>query len=893
MNSSGIKRGLATTAVSALAVAGIPFIASSAHAENGDVLTVAYVGPARDGGDLGATIVFETKGLTEAEVNNALGDPNNSQLKVKAQDLTNDASNALQTIGDVDFVSFVADSSASSKFGRNDGFDEVTVQIPVDTRTTGDTAKFAVYVDDDGMNDVDASEAAVNVQVQTSGAPDSLMADPTYQASAPNTPTGDYTVVLKDDAGRTTQLTGAEVIEFDQLSGPAGGAATFAPTGPLDLNDVGPDGEFAFTAQGNVNGLYRLQAGAFSAAGAASPFASTIVNLDVSGTVATPGSISAQELNLVTGADDRAGFNKPSNSAQVRPDQAAVTFEIDDMDPAATSQAGKIVQLTATGTGVTFGGKSSQAQSVTLDKDGKGSVTFTVDASTIASGDSFQVTGTALANPFTVNYAAPAVGANTTDADQDTYISAFGGTVTPVLTVKDQSGNPVPGVYVTYQLQGGANAGSESARVITDEAGKASFSIKDTKASATNRASDTILFTVYDGRLSGNVLDTDNGSVIAYTADGQGADFLLTVDGQTPGGAAYDPTVVPLTDAIANDNDEKGTLRIVGGTSGAEATVTVDGGALILDGNTELDDAVSSLTGSVGDTFEIIGTTEGEVNITVTSGGKTQEATLTVEAAEDNSAEARNVELEGPENAVAGDVVDFTATVTDAFGNPVSGFDGDDFDVRITGPGNEQGNSGDSDENGEITFSVEITQGASNPVTLRIDADDVSQFGAKANELDATTTPTVAAPGLTESNDVASATVNVVDIEELEQAVADAEAALAEAQADLAEAQADLDVAQAKLAIAQSEVDRLQERKQNLREKLNKAKAKGNKQKAKTTRKKIRKVKSQLRDARQAVVIAQADVDGEQTVVDLREDQVEAAEEALAQAQADLDEAQN
>ncbi len=34
MNSSGIKRGLATTAVSALAVAGIPFIASSAHADS-------------------------------------------------------------------------------------------------------------------------------------------------------------------------------------------------------------------------------------------------------------------------------------------------------------------------------------------------------------------------------------------------------------------------------------------------------------------------------------------------------------------------------------------------------------------------------------------------------------------------------------------------------------------------------------------------------------------------------------------------------------------------------------------------------------------------------------------------------------------------------------------
>lgn len=887
MNSSGIKRGLATTAVSALAVAGIPLIASSASAENGDVLSTVYVGPARDGGDLGATVVFETKGLTEAEVNGG-------QLKVKAQDLTNDASNALQTIGNVTFVSFVADTSPNSKFGRNDGFDEVTVQIPVDTRTTGDTAKFAVYVDEGapGNNKVDSSEAAANVEVTTAGAPDSLMADPSYQAAAPNTPTGDYTVVLKDEDGRTTQLTGTEVIEFDQLSGPNLGNATFVPGGPLDLNDVGPDGEFDFTAEGDVNGLYRLQAGAFSAAGAASPFASTIVNLDVSGTVATAGSISAQELNLVTGADNRAGFGKSSNSAQVRPDQATVTFEIDDMDLAPNSQAGKIVQLTATSANVTFGGKASQSQSVTLDKDGKGSVTFTVDASTIASGDSFVVDGSALANPFTVNYAAPAVDTTTTDADQDTYISAFGGTVTPVFTVKDQYGNPVPGVYVTYQLQGGANAGNESARVLTDADGKASFTIKDTKASATNRASDTIKFTVYDGRLSGNILDSDSGSVIAYTADGKGADFLLTVDGQTPGGAAYDPTVVPLTDAIANLDAEKGTLRIVGGTNGAEATVTVDGGALILDGNTELDDAVSSLTGSVGDTFEVIGTTEGLVNITVTSGGKTQEATLTVEAAEDNSAEARNVELEGPENAVAGDVVDFTATVTDAFGNPVTGFDGDDFDIRITGPGNEQGNSGDSDENGEITFSVEITQNATNPVTLRLDADDVSQFGAKADKLDASAA-SADAPGLTESEDVASATVNVTDIEALEQAVKDAEDALADAEADLAVAQGNLDVASTELMIAQENVDSLTAKKQALRQKLNKAKDKGNKQKAKTTRKKLRNVKRNLRAAQDELTVAQAKVDAAQGIVELRETAVADAEADLEQAKQDLEDAQS
>jgi hypothetical protein len=910
MNSSGIKRGLATTAVSALAIAGLPLFASSASAVNGDVITVASVGPARDGGELGSLIVLETKGLTQTEVNTALGDgpvgTEDSSLKVIAQDLTSDPTTALQTIGQVEFVSFVADADDASKFGKNDGFDEVTVRVTVDTRTTGDIAKFAIYADDNDDNDVDSSEAATNVEVQTSGAPASLAATPTFQSAPVGADSGDYVVTLQDSAGRTTQLTGTEVIEFDQLSGPAGGTADFTPDGPITAAGVGNDGKFSFVASGNVAGLYRLQPGAFSAAGAATPLASTIVNLDVNGATADNDSIDAEEINLVTGADDRDGFGKTTDAAQVRTDQTSITFQIDDArvqtagagtpdtaDDVFVDQANRVVSLTATSAEVTFGGQTSQTQTVTLNAQGQGSVTFTVDAASIADGDSFTVDGASLVSPFVVNYEAAEVADG--DADQTTYLSAFDGTVNPVFTVVDQYGNPVQGVFVSYELDGGANdtAGAESARVETNEAGQATFSITDEDASATNRLADTIIFRVYDGRISTNELTaaSDSGSKIEYSADGQGADFLLTVDGQTPGSLAYDPTIVPLTDGIGESNAERGTLNIVGGTTGAAATVTVDGGARILANNNELDDATTSKTGLVGDTYQIVGTTEGVVNVTVTSGGKTQTATLTVEAPENNAATARNIELEGPEGGVAGDVVEFTATITDAFGNPVTGFDDNNIDARITGPGNDQGASGDSDVNGEITYSVEITQGASNPVTLRLEADG-AQFGADANEL-TDATPATAAPGLTASVDTASATVEVVDIEALEQALADAQAVLADRQAELAAASADLDVAQAQLAIAQAEVDRLQERKQNLRQKLNKAKRNDNMQKAKTTRKKLRAVKRQLNDARDAVVVAQTRVDGQQTVVDLREQAVTAAEEAVAQAQADLDEAQN
>lgn len=887
MNSSGIKRGLATTAVSALAVSGIPFIASSASAAPGDAISVVSVSPVRNGGTIGVDVQVKLTGTTAAELelaNTALTAGGDGSADTAAQTIGDGVANA----GDIT-VTPIANGSALDS-NKTDGLAEAIVNVRVGTTNAGDNFAFALFGDDDNDDAVDGTEARVQVTGITSGAPTALAATPSLQSAPVGVDSADYTVTLRDSAGRTTQLTGTEVIEFDQVSGPVGGVATFDPAAGWNATQVGTDGIFPFSASGDTAGLYRLQAGAFTAAGAPNAFASTVVSLDVNGTTADAGTIAAGELNLVTGADTRAGFGQLSNNAQVRPDQNTITFEIDDNGP--VSQAGRVVTLTATGAGVTFGGQGTQTQTVTLDQDGKGSVTFTADAASVQSGDSITVSGAALANPFVVNYAAPTVGNATVDADATTYLSSFGGTVNPVFTVRDQYGNPVQGLFVSYELDGGANdTNTQSARVVTDANGRATFAITDTRATATNRGTDTIIFRVFDGSLSNNLLATDSGSQIVYSADGQGADFLLTVDGQTPGSAAYNPSVVPLTDAVADSGAETGTLLVAGGTPGAAATVTVDGGALILGDTNTLEDATASKTGLVGDTYQIVGTTEGVVNVTVTSGGKTQTATLTVAAPANNAGTARNIELEGPEGAVAGDVVEFTATITDAFGNPVTGFDDNNIDARITGSGNEQGTSGDSDVNGEITYLVEITEGASNPVTLRLEASG-AQFGAGEDELTDAVNP-VAAPGLTASEDVASATVEVVNLEELEQAVADAEQDLADAEAALASANADLDVAQTELAVAQANVDALKERRADLRQKLNKAKRNDNKQKAKTTRKKLRAVKRDLRAANDTVTIATAKVAAEQVSVDAAQDAVDTAEENLAQAQADLDEAQN
>ena len=56
MNSSGIKRGLAATAISALAVTGLPALATSANAAAGQTSSVVSVGPTLNGGTVGGVI---------------------------------------------------------------------------------------------------------------------------------------------------------------------------------------------------------------------------------------------------------------------------------------------------------------------------------------------------------------------------------------------------------------------------------------------------------------------------------------------------------------------------------------------------------------------------------------------------------------------------------------------------------------------------------------------------------------------------------------------------------------------------------------------------------------------------------------------------------------------
>lgn len=890
-SSSGIKRGLAATAVAALAVTGIPALASSASAASGDEIQFVAAGPTRDsvdGAAIGGYIVLKTKGITEAEAE--------ASLAVIGTDLSSPANNANQTIVPnltPALVQFMADG-ATNPFGGADGYDEIYVPVKVDTASAGQTANYAIYLNDDATPGVQSTEPRAAVQQATSGAPAALSIAPVSQTAPVGVNSGDYTATVKDSAGRTTQLMGAE--DFDLSATGGSGTVTFSDA-ELDAADFVQRGTATFKAQADNTGLYTLTAaGDVDTDGAGADVAdgptgvSATAQLDV---VAAASGITQGEVDVVTGADTREGFNGANTGAvTVRPDQANVTLNIKS-----PSNAGKTVSVTANSANVTFGGATSKTYTTTLNAQGVGSIVVAVDPASIASGDSFTVTGSGI--NITATYEAPAVTAAGVTADAATYLSSFGGTVNPTITVTDQYGTPVSGVYVTVDRQGGANAAdAESARVATNAQGKASFSLTDTSTGVGPKAKDDLVVTVYPGAIGAVplVAAADKADIV-YSQTGTGADFTVTVDGQLPAGSAYDPMnlfVNPLTDTTADDAgdslDETITLGITGGTAGAPFTVTVDNGALLLKGSeTRLSQASATDSGVLPATganaFQIIGTKSGLVNVTVTSGGKTQTAQVSVKALSQSTAPgdllaapgtARNVSLEGPESANAGDVVNFTATVTDAFGNPVAGVSAAAFSTLVTGGGQVVGTSNQSNAAGEITFQVQIADGANDTVGLQITGNG-ADFGAAANRLTAASTTDDGA-GLTASENVASATIADVDnIEELEQAVEDAQEKVDNRQDALDVAQGNLTVAQAEKQVAQSNV---------------KAAKKDLKQ-AKKKNKGVRAAKAALRNAQGDLKVAKAKVQAAKASVATAQQRLADAQAELEAAQQELEDAQN
>lgn len=738
MNSSGMKRGLAATAISALAVTGLPFLATSAHAAVGDNFTVTYTGPALNGGTEGAVVVIRAE---DGEI-----DPNLLNVTSTTSPDAGSEDTGEQT---VDIVS----ASAATDDPADSDYELIEVRIEVTTTTTGSTASFRLFEDDVNAGTLDASEARQNVSISTAGPLASIEISPASQSTPQNIESGDYTVTLKDSAGRTTQLAPASTI-------------TVADEAPVEATGVASDDSITSDEIARGVETFTVEPGAAPVGEYDITLTQGAVTETATLNVTQAAVLTADEIDIVTAADTWDGFDGGTDGGTtlVRVDQNTIRFDFD----APNAEAGSNVLLTVDGFGgVTFAGKDQASYSTTLDASGNGSITVTADAATIQEGDGFDVDINGFAQTIEFDRAEAA----SIDGESATYFCQDDADCTVTAVVLDQFGNPVTTGEVEAS-RAGHNTDATPQRKPVGSDGTVDFTFTD--ANTADGGTDTVTFEYFVDQFDNTADLTNSSTTIKYSATGQGSDYAITLDGEDTEAADYEPgdaAVIPLWDTVVSTttgtDDEDAVIGITDGEPGQAVTLSVDNGALILaPGEDELSEGSASVEATLdgaGDLsgYRVIGTKSGLVTLTVDSAGRTETAPLTV-LAQDDVNSARNVTLTAPATVPNGTTqITFTAVVTDAFGNPVPGVPNDAFNKQVTGPGFYQDGDAQTDANGMLDMNVRVDSGATGDVTLTVDATDgYGQFGADEDRLTATS-PTDDGEGLAASSDVASATTTV------------------------------------------------------------------------------------------------------------------------------------
>ncbi|WP_232679758.1 hypothetical protein [Nocardioides sp. R-C-SC26] len=878
-----VKRALALSTGAVLSVGALAFVAPAANAAD-SVFTVGTIGPVRDAGTVGGLVVVKT------DYAGAIATPAN--IRLGAFDYSSNDEN----IPGVQAVAYAAvnprtvvPSGSPLDTVPGDGLAEIHLRVTGDVTNVGDSIKYSVWYDADGGNDFDVNEPRFQVTAGTTGIPTGIDITPQLQNAPEGVDSNPFTATIRDSAGRITQLTAGEQFNLgsapalDNISTPDGNAV-IDPAETLT-------GVTTFTARDTTSGTYVITAASAGTLPAG-------INDTATLTVVEDAILTNNEIDVVTGADSWFGLGNPGgvfNPVSVRVDQTSITLNFETNDPNET------VHIIATGdpvNGPRFGGAASKTYETVLDAAGKGSIVITPDAATINEDSVITLTGRSLTGPGaagakTVNFDRAQVNSATLDAT--TYISKVGGAVQVTATALDQFRNPAPaGSQVGLQRLTGLNSGPAVIRQTVDAAGKTTFTLTDTQATATVRTPSTGLqVTTWTDQFDNTANSTVNTGTIIYTVDGLGDDITFNVNGVAVDGVGYNPasiTVPPLYDGVANLTGERIALVLAGGTAGAAATISADNGALILKnptvGTRALANGAASQSTIIGngDTFQLIGTKGGLVNITVTTGGKTKTAAVTVAPIPNTGAQfARNVAVTGPASAKAGSLAVFTAKFTDAFGNPAVGFGnpvtGNNVNVQVTGPGSVQDMEQLTDANGEIKINVRLANNADAPVTLKVTGFG-AQMGAAANNTVATVSSNDG-PGLTAS--VTSAQATIGDVKPA-LTVEEAQAAVDAAKATLAAANADLNTTQAQKRAAQQQLNKAVRTLKQAQKAL---------KKAKKAKKGIAKAKQKVNRAKRAVNTERRQNAAAAAAVKAANVKVNNAKANVAKAEADLAEAQS
>jgi hypothetical protein len=405
--------------------------------------------------------------------------------------------------------------------------------------------------------------------------------------------------------------------------------------------------------------------------------------------------------------------------------------------------------------GTTYTTKADlEAASLALTSDAKGQVQVTITPKNFADGNTFSVVFSAQ-NISTSSITATQRAAVYTVADaQSAAVRAIAKNASATLnyTVKDQFG--VSATATNLRLKATSALGTSFAAV---SGGKAAVTVTPTKDST-----DSVTVAV---ALEASSVDTNqqtlwtaasgatNASNIVVNVKAAADDFdtapaLAKINNQnysattnykqTIENKAYSATDFPV---VAGSTLAEITGSVV--TDGADVTVSGTGLAFVVGGKVYTDTVTFPSAGSSAGNFSVLvaGHKAGKATVTFVTGAVTKTVDVTFDAAV--LASLKNTVVAAPTQAQAGRAVNVTATLTDAYGNPIAN---KTVKFAVSGVGTLSSSDAVTDANGVATVRLVSSYGEDGDSVVTVShtgADNVADTSATTTPDDFTLVKTV------------------------------------------------------------------------------------------------------------------------------------------------------
>jgi len=275
------------------------------------------------------------------------------------------------------------------------------------------------------------------------------------------------------------------------------------------------------------------------------------------------------------------------------------------------------------------------------------------------------------------------------DVDIDGAYVKTGSTTTATATVTDHFGGAVAGIAVvpSFSLVSEFYSATRTyAALTTNASGQVSYTWTDATAAADDV--DSITFTVVGTAVSGTGTITYAAATPAptalsvfYNADPDATQSFAAINTAVPSTGAYASGTTRFAVQIARNNSKTVNpavsqdalvMRVDGNVEGARITATGTDGVWFLNASNLVVSTLTDYADEFGDAYFVVGSTKSGANtVTFTAGAVTKTAAFWVGTTLGN---ARFVTLTGPATGAAnGDLLSYAVSVTDRYGNPISG----------------------------------------------------------------------------------------------------------------------------------------------------------------------------------------------------------------------------